>query len=167
MTYDSLKEYVSLNSKLSAEQDVDPTTKSKLQLAECYMKIIKRVNKNFAGVRPIVWKETLNQIKDYLFEDEDEFIVKWKSYFKQYLSLKAKRWKLNEEKPASANQDTLICKICEKMFKAEKLPAHSKDCLDHAKELENFNKNQKDIIKLSESAVDLKQEITIKASIKR
>lgn len=160
-------EYVKFNTELAKEESMDIIRNNKIRLADLYRKMIRQNERKAGGLRVIFLHEIFNHLEDYMFEDEDEFVAKWKGYFKQYLGLKAKRWKLNDNKPTDAHQDSLVCKICEKKFKIEKLPIHSKDCLDHAKEIENFNNNQKQILKLSETAVDMRQDITVKASIKR
>lgn len=162
-----LKEYSETNMKAVNEGNRDPIRVTKAQISELYRKILKHINTKTDGLKLMFWQRILNQLSDYMFEDEYEYTAKWRGYFKQYLGFKAKTWKLNENKTAASTQDSLICKICEKKFKGDKLAAHSKNCLEHAKELENFNSNHKQIIKLSEAAVDLKQDITVKASIKR
>lgn len=160
---ENLKEY----SESNLRSTNDPIKLTKSKLADVYRKILKHIAKKMNGLKLLFFQEVLSNLEDYMFEDEDEYTAKWRGYFKQYLGLKAKRWKLNENKQNSNNQESLICNICEKKFIADKLSAHSKTCLEHAKELENFNTIQKQIIKLSEAAVELKQDITVKASIKR
>lgn len=167
VTAQGLLEYINMSLKASSDENPNPIKDYKAKLANFYRKLLLQNEKNYGGLLLICWKELFNACEDYMFEDEEEFLAKWKGYFRQYLALKAKRWRLNENIPSNAHQDSLVCKICAKRFKFEKLPIHSKDCLDHAKEIENFNNNQKQIIKLSEAAVDLRQEITVKASIKR
>lgn len=141
---------------------------NKKKIASFYNSMVSHFEVEMHGSKPIFLLQILNNFEDYIFEDEEEFTSKWRGYYKQYLGLKAKRWKLNDSRPANTHQDHIIvCKICERKFKIDQLTSHSKDCLELSKEVENFSNHQKQIIKLAESASELKQEITVKCSLKR
>lgn len=87
---------------------------------------------------------------------------------KKYLTLKAKKWKLDTHHHEGAtNVESLVCKICEKRFRLDKIVLHSRDCLEREKEKESRVTNHKKLMKLSEVVFEKKQELVVRATIKR
>ena len=164
---EALSNYIAMSGERLKGTEEDYLERKKITAAILYKKIIDSIDSKF-GQRPMFIQNILRQLERDLFEDEHEFYIKWRSVFKQYLGLKAKKWKLDmNANGANSHEESLVCKICEKKFSVDKIVLHSKDCVDRAKEKEKLVDNHKKMLKLSEIAFEKKQELTVRATIKR
>lgn len=164
---DALKEYIARNNEYEKEAKLAPIKVQKNNKAKLYKKIAHHIDLNI-GWRPFYIQRILNYLESDLFEDEIDFYNKWGSFLKQYLALKAKKWKLNDNDDQSkAKEEMMVCQICEKRFQVSKIVEHSKDCLEREKEKEHLASNHKKMLKLSEQAYDKKQELTVRSTIKK
>lgn len=165
---EALRDYISQCEEQMSDLEENSTKGRKLRAAELYKKIIENIDAKI-GWRPLHIQNILNQLEQVLFEDEDEFYAKWKNFLKQYLALKAKKWKLDTQHHHhnSVHDDTLVCKICEKRFKFDRIVLHSKDCLEREKEKETLATNHKKLLRLSEHVFEKKQELTVRTTIKK
>lgn len=120
---------------------------------------------NDPPARPFLIHKIISFLRLQFVVENEEAFQEWRTIFKSFLALKAKKWTLDST--IRKKDETIICKICERKIPADKIKDHSTKCLRLQKSREELRLLHLDVLPLSEMIFKTKNDLTIKSILKK